>query len=162
MPPGSSARELQGKGALVLSSPALATSLLKLAIDGPGDWTVFTLAARPARVQVPDAGRARNLQVATHGDAIFATWRERDEAAGHEHIHVARYLGTDWEHLGAPCVTEASNTHVEMTLDEDGRPVLAIERLNDSLETELHVIRRAGTDWLALGARYYNHVVIGS
>ncbi|QDE86653.1 caspase family protein [Myxococcus xanthus] len=39
--------DLQGKGDLVLSSPALATSLLTLAIDEPGDWTVFTLAGEP-------------------------------------------------------------------------------------------------------------------
>ncbi|MCY0997875.1 caspase family protein [Myxococcus sp. MISCRS1] len=39
--------DLQGKGDLVLSSPARASSLLTLAIDEPGDWTVFTLAGEP-------------------------------------------------------------------------------------------------------------------
>lgn len=39
--------DLQGKGDLVLSSPARATSLLTLAIDEPGDWTVSTLAGEP-------------------------------------------------------------------------------------------------------------------
>ncbi|WP_163990960.1 caspase family protein [Pyxidicoccus caerfyrddinensis] len=39
--------DLQGKGDLVLSSPARATSLLTLAIDEPGDWTVSTLDGQP-------------------------------------------------------------------------------------------------------------------
>ncbi|MCY1018489.1 caspase family protein [Pyxidicoccus sp. MSG2] len=39
--------DLQGKGDLVLSAPARATSLLTLAIDEPGDWTVSTLDGEP-------------------------------------------------------------------------------------------------------------------
>ncbi|WPB72764.1 caspase family protein [Archangium violaceum] len=39
--------DLEGHGELILTSPAAATSLLTLAIDEPGDWTVSTLSGEP-------------------------------------------------------------------------------------------------------------------
>ncbi|CAM4490161.1 MULTISPECIES: Ig-like domain-containing protein [Myxococcus] len=105
----------------------------------------------PLRAATERTRPAQNLQVAAHGESIVATWLERDEETGFDHIHVVRYVGTDWERVGMPHAVESDSTQVKMTLGEFGRPVLAVERLIDFLETELRVIRWTGTEWLALG-----------
>jgi hypothetical protein len=59
--------DLQGKGDLVLSSPARATSLLTLAIDEPGDWTVSTLAGEPVLGHVRKGAGAATLALPAGG-----------------------------------------------------------------------------------------------
>ncbi|WP_164011019.1 caspase family protein [Pyxidicoccus trucidator] len=59
--------DLQGKGDLVLSSPARATSLLTLAIDEPGDWTVSTLAGEPILGHVRKGTGAATLALPAGG-----------------------------------------------------------------------------------------------
>ena len=59
--------DLQGKGDLVLSSPARATSLLTLAIDEPGDWTVSTLSGEPVLGHVRKGSGAATLALPAGG-----------------------------------------------------------------------------------------------
>ncbi|QSQ21691.1 caspase family protein [Pyxidicoccus parkwayensis] len=64
--------DLQGKGDLVLSAPARATSLLTLAIDEPGDWTVSTLAGEPILGHVRKGAGAATLALPA-GSYILTT-----------------------------------------------------------------------------------------
>ncbi|MCP3142791.1 caspase family protein [Pyxidicoccus xibeiensis] len=59
--------DLQGKGDLVLSSPARATSLLTLAIEEPGDWTVSTLSGEPVLGHVRKGAGATTLALPAGG-----------------------------------------------------------------------------------------------
>jgi uncharacterized caspase-like protein len=69
--------DLQGRGDLVLSSPARATSLLTLAIDEPGDWTVSTLAGEPVLGHVRKGAGAATLALPAGGYILTTRSGER-------------------------------------------------------------------------------------
>ncbi|NMO21880.1 caspase family protein [Pyxidicoccus fallax] len=77
--------DLQGKGDLVLSSPARATSLLTLAIDEPGDWTVSTLAGEPVLGHVRKGAGAATLALPA-GGYILSTRSEHTALVARVHV----------------------------------------------------------------------------
>ncbi|WP_225888355.1 Ig-like domain-containing protein [Myxococcus xanthus] len=113
----------------------------------------------PLRAANARSASVSGLQVAQKDDALVAAWRERDATTGGARLHVASYTGTAWQPLGAPYDIQSESTQVKLALEQQGRPVIALERNVSDSDTEVRVIRWTGTEWRALGGLLDEHPV---
>ncbi|MFP2958342.1 Ig-like domain-containing protein [Myxococcus sp. 1LA] len=114
--------------------------------DGHAWEQLPPLRAEDARSRLPFG-----FQIAAAGETLIAIWREEVEETGFDQIHVVRYDGTAWQRLGAPYDTRSEYTQFKLALGWSGRPVIALERMIDLVETEVRVIEWSGTEWMQLG-----------
>lgn len=105
------------------------------------------------RLPAPRAMDARSrppadTRLEVYGQYLVLAWTEPDpNYTNDDVIHVSRYDGTSWTHLGAPLETQSGFPQFQMVLGTGGNPVIVY----DERFLGLRVVRWTGSAWEFLG-----------
>ncbi|WP_163990962.1 Ig-like domain-containing protein [Pyxidicoccus caerfyrddinensis] len=104
------------------------------------------------RLPAPRAMDARSqppadTRLEVYGQYLVLAWTEPDPDTRYDVIHVSRYDGTSWTHLGAPLEPQADFFSFQMVLGTSENPVIVYEERF----LGLRVVRWTGSAWEFLG-----------
>ncbi|WP_226994087.1 Ig-like domain-containing protein [Myxococcus hansupus] len=97
---------------------------------------------------------ASEILVAQKTGVLVTAWTEKSATTRTIQLHVASYNGRAWQHLGAPHDTRSDLGKIPLALDEEGKPVIVVERNVSASETEVRVLRWTGSEWISLGTPF--------